>query len=399
MGLRRPLSAALFALLLPALARADDLFQLTARSAAGNQQATASGSSVLDLASDLIKAQSEFEPLDNQAFNATLRYGRIRDAIQFQRNAAGTSATLSIPSTGFSRTFTGATERQVLDKVEDFLLKQGAREYAKFLRGVNERSLLGVADGNPLAATALLAEASFSKFGIQRTPFDTGGLADATPAGGGLRFDFGGGVADTDDGDGYYLSGALSGMLRFNDHVGLSLASPFTYRDVEGAQIFHGGFEAAVPILLTAPQFGRGLTWQLTPAFLAGASGSEDLAAGGTFLGGGITSCLVVPFGQSTAITIGNGIYFFEGFPIHVGEYEFDTDLSQQVLKNGIKLTQSLAGGGAFVDVGVTYTASPRWTATSPPPPPSASASAPPPACASPTRATSARATTPTAGR
>ena len=51
---------------------------------------------------------------------------------------------------------------------------------------------------------------------------------------------------------------------------------------------------------------------------------------------------------------MGNGIYYFEGYPIHVAGYEWDTDLSQQVLKNGIKFTQALgpayqdAAAGAF---------------------------------------------------
>ena len=337
--------------------RADDPFVLTAETTTGDPSAvTASGSSLPDLVDDLIGREDEFGAFEGEAFTASLDYGRIREAIRFQQNAAGTSATVTIPSTGFSRTFTGSNEREVRDEIRDFLLKQGAKEYARFLRTVNEQSLIGVADGNPLAATALLSNASFFKFGLQRSPYDAGGTVYAAPDGGGLRFDLGGGFANSDDGDGFFVSAALSSVTRFNRHVGLSFSSPFTYRKVEDAEVFLGGFEAALPVVLAAPRTGRGATWQLTPSFLSGAAGSLDLAAGGTFLGGGLTSSLAVPFGESGTVTVGNGIYFFEGYPIDVGEYEFDTELSQQIVKNGVKFTQAL-GRAFFADASVTHTA------------------------------------------
>lgn len=358
---KRSLSVAIVAMLAlvaaPTGVLADNPFVLTAETTTGDPTSvTASGSSLPDLVDELITRQNEFGAFEGEAFTASLDYGRIREAIRFHQNAAGTSATVTIPSTGFSRTFTGANEREVRDEIRDFLLKEGAKEYARFLRTVNQRSLIGVADGNPLAATALLANASFFKFGLQHSPYDAGGTIYAAPNGGGLRFDLGGGFANTDDGDGFFVSAALAGVTRFNRHVGLSLSSPFTYRQVEDAQVFNGGFEAALPIVITTPRTGRGATWQVTPSFLSGAAGSLDLAAGGTFLGGGFTSSLAVPFGETATLTVGNGIYFFEGYPIDVGEYEFDTEVSQQIVKNGIKLTQAL-GRSFFADASITHTA------------------------------------------
>jgi hypothetical protein len=337
-------------------ARGDDPFVLTAQTTSGPPASvTASGSSLPDLVDDLVRTQNQFGAFEGQAFRAGLDYGSIKQAIRFEQNAAGTSATVSIPSTGFSKTFTGSSDRDVRNQIRDFLLKQGSGEYARFLRTVNERSLIGVTDGNPLAATALLADSSFFKFGLQRSPYEVGGMV-VESRGGGLRLDLGGGVADTDDGDGYFLSAALSSLVRFNRHVGLALSSPFTYRRVEGAEVFNGGFEAGLPVVIASPITGRGAVWQVTPTFLGGAAGSLDLAAGGTFLGGGVTNSIAVPLGESAEITVGNGIYFFEGYGIHFGEYEFDTDLSQQVLKNGVKLTQALGRGG-FVDASITHTA------------------------------------------
>ena len=338
----------------PALGQ-EDPFSLTAQTTTGTPQTiTESGSSVIDLVQNLIETQDQFAGFQGQAFTASLDYGGVPDAIQFSRNAAGTSATVTIPSTGFSRTFTGSNEQEVLDEIEDFLLKEGASEYARFLRTVNEQSMLGVVDGNPRAATAMFSDDAFFKFGLHRSPTDAGSLASGTPGGTGLRLDFRAGLDDTEAGDGYHVTGSFSSVSRIGDRVGLALSAPFSYREVEGAEVFAGGLEFSLPIVVLSPFGGRGVVWQLTPTVYGGAAGSEDLAAGGTLFGGGGTSSLSIPLGGSAALTIGNGFYFHEGYSIHIGEYEFETDLSQQVMKHGIMLTQGL--GPLSVDVGITYT-------------------------------------------
>lgn len=348
---------AFFAVALSAAAHATAQapFVVSAQTTSGPpSQVTASGSSIVDLVQNVVESKAQFAAFEDQAFNASLDYGRVTDAIRLQRNAAGTSATVTLPSTGFSRTFTGNDEDEVREKIEDFLLKEGAKEYARFLKTVNERSLLGVTDGNPQAATAVLSTSSFSKFGLQRSPLDAGSLAGGTPFGGGLRLDLTGGLIDTDEGDGLYATGALSSVSRLGDRIGLSVALPFGYREVEDAKVYMGGIELGLPVVILKPLIGRGAVWQVTPNVVGAAAGSEDLGAGGMFFGGGITSSLSLPFGDTAAITVGNGLYLYEGFPLDIGEYEFDTDLSQQVMKHGIKLTQNL--GPLFVDAGVTYT-------------------------------------------
>jgi hypothetical protein len=330
-------------------------FSIDAQTTSGPPaQATATGSNVINLVENLIESQADFAAFQNQSFDASLDYGRISNAIQFQRNAAGTSATLTIPSTGFSRTFTGTSDADLRKQIYDFLIKEGATEYARFLKQVNETSVLGVTDGNPQAATAILANSAYFKFGLQRSPLDAGSLAGSTPFGSGLRLDGFAGMIDTDEGDGYFLTGEISTISRLGDRIGIAFALPFSYRDVEGAKVYTGGLEFALPIVVLKPTAGRGLIWQVTPNVTGGASGSEDLAAGGLFFGGGATSSLSIPFGNTATITIGNGIYFFQGYPLDIAGYSWDTDLDQQVLKNGIKLTQGI--GPLYIDVGATYT-------------------------------------------
>ena len=96
-------------------------------------------------------------------------FGRIEpggDGVQFIENAAGTSVTLGIPSTGLSRTFNGPTRSDVDDQITAFLKKDGADELAKFLKAMNRQSLVSVTDGNPNSATARAASQSFSSYGM-----------------------------------------------------------------------------------------------------------------------------------------------------------------------------------------------------------------------------------------
>ena len=53
--------------------------------------------------------------------------------------------------------------------------------------------------------------------------------------------------------------------------------------------------------------------------------------------------------------TLANQITFFEGYPISVGDFDFNTDVSQQVLKNGVQVRYAL-NRNAYLDASFTYT-------------------------------------------
>lgn len=334
--------------------RADDLFTLSADSNTGpTVSATASGSSVIDLVEDLIDSEQEFESLEDQGFDASLRYGSIDNAVLVSRNADSTSATLTIPSTGYTKTFTADNAEDLEDQIVDFLLEDGQREYAKFLKTVNEQSALGVVDGNPLAATALLADNVFDRFGLGRglmLPLESGMPDD----GYGSRYEISGGFDSTDEGDGSHASAAISRVFRFGNRFGIAFGPHFTYREIEGADVFHLGGHIAAPIVIIGPE-PKGLVWQVTPAFQTSASGSEDLAAGGLLLGGSISSALRIPLGSRLAITIGNQYSAYEGNDLNIFSYEWDTDTSQQLLKNGVRVS-FMPTQGMLLDAGVTHT-------------------------------------------
>jgi hypothetical protein len=333
-------------------ARGGDVFTLSAQSLSGTSvSVNASGSSLPDLVENAYKAQSQFVSLSGRAFNAALRYGPINNAVSFSRNAAGTSATLQIPSIKLNRTFTAANQDDLADQIRDFFVKNDSESYSQFLRSINENTSLGINDGNPLATTALIADVGFRRFGIVSSYSD-----DTVSIAGGIRLTASGGAyRDSDaDLDGYFGAFGFSLALFSTERVALVTANTFRYRDTEGASIYQYASNWGLPIQIILSKGDSSFAWQLTPAFVSGAGGSWDLAAGGILLGGQITSSLAYQFRGGWSVVMANQYGFYEGLPIDIGDFRSESDVSQQILKNGIALVKNW--NRAFIDVGVNYT-------------------------------------------
>ena len=92
-----------------------------------------SGHDLEDLVDDLLSQEGAFSGLALQpSYSATLDYLGIPNAIRMNASAFGTKVVLTIPSTGFAKTFTGTSPDDMEDQVEDFFEGEGAEELAKF---------------------------------------------------------------------------------------------------------------------------------------------------------------------------------------------------------------------------------------------------------------------------
>ena len=144
-------------------ASADDLFSITATN--GGTTITATDSDVIDLSEAAIETFGAFAPLSGTSVVSTLNYAGVPNAVRYTVNAAGTSATLEFPITGFSRVFTGVNADDLAEQIEDFVLEDGADEYADLLKAIRGQSVAAVLDGNPGATTARLARHTFDLYG------------------------------------------------------------------------------------------------------------------------------------------------------------------------------------------------------------------------------------------
>ena len=329
------------------MARAGDPLSLSATGSSST--INVSGNNVRDLAGDLIEQRGKFASLSGQAVNATLKYGKLENALQLTRNAAGTSATVTIPSTGFTKTYNAANSAQLRSQINEDLKQGGLDTYSKFLGELNEKTAIGTTDGNPLATTAVMADGSYYRFGLIRPAFNF----PEVPKGWDVRA--WAGYAEADNANGAYVGAGTGLNFELSDRIGLSINLDFVYRDVSGAAVYQLSNVDGLPIRILPLEEGKdGISWTVTPAFAIGGGATWDLAAGGVPVGGQVTSALGYTLGEWTFAWAAQYGYY-KGIGINIGDFDYDTDVDQQILKNGLQVIRNFSRD-MFVDASLTYT-------------------------------------------
>ncbi len=325
-------------------ARAQSLFSVTATGGA-QTPVTVGSSSLIDLLDDAVNTQGQFSPFATEDTTYSLRYGNVNNAITVTKNSSNTQATLTFGPTGVTRTFTGVNQQDLEDQIEDYLKKNGKDDVRDFLKAMNRLSVIAVSDGNPNATTARMAEFSYNRFGFfgdeSRSQVWKDGKAES--AGSQFQVSFAAKTYDVGDFAGESATVGITNTFNFTEHVGFSLGGFFTFNTIEDADIFHVGFTTGLPIRIVLPEEKKGVLWQVTPFLSAGASGSEDIAAGGLIVGGGAANLLAWRMTDSFTLAMANQIAFYRGRPIKFGEdFELDPGVDQTVLKNGVRGTLGL---------------------------------------------------------
>lgn len=318
--------------------RATDLFDVSAQSATvnGGTPTVIGDNNLPDLIEKVIKAQDEFAPYQSANFRASLRYASVYNAMTFIVGSGGTTASLNIPITGFSKTFNGATRDDVEAQIKSFLKKDGATELAKFLKAIDGKSAVAVSDGNPGSSTANSAAQSFNSYGMEMGETREEKENPRKAGGSGLGFSADVGRFEADGFKGTTYSLPLYARFKLSDRVGLNFDLPINYTKLEGAQIFGAGIGLGLPIKVIPHAKDSPWFWQVTPSGGAIASGSQDMLAGGLLAQGGFTSLLNYDF-KNFSLSMGNQISFFQGIPLEYSDYKFDPNISQQIMKNGLK--------------------------------------------------------------
>jgi hypothetical protein len=317
-----------------------------------------SGHDAAGLIEDALSHEGAFAALTLQpSYGASLEYLGNPGAITMQASNFGTQVVLGIPSTGFSKTFTGATPHAVQDQVEDFFEGAGAHELARFLKKTNARTPLAVLDGNPRSTTALFARGAFDRFGIEPLRSRQTYAEERVASFG--HFDLsvsgGGGAIDADPYDSLYVGeGAITLGGDFEPGVGVYLSALGQYRNYDGARVYDAGIELGVPLLLVRAE-GRDdpMRWTITPVVQAGGGASRDLLAGGFMVGGGAVSSFGWNLGP-LELTVADEFVYYGGVPLgEIGGVRIDTEIDQWLTRNGVKMavypfrndTLSIEGG------------------------------------------------------
>ncbi len=334
-------------------ARAGDLIDVAVQTTdASPITINGAGSHIVDLTSDLVNDHGAVAPLAGRPFTATFQVGNLSNLLLVSSDAAGTTLTLSDPSTGQVKEFVGATKQAALGQVHSFLQRDLNSAFVGYQKRLNGSSGIGVTDGNPLAATAFLASDAFDRFGVDPTvPVVPIGQSGHFAIG----FDAGGGEFRTNLLDGDFAKFDINVGARFCQAVGMVLSVPIEYRSIQGTDSYVGGMNLGFPITLHTHAVDKdGFAWQLTPWATVGGGINESLLSGGGIAGGGMTSSLGYHLGHFT-FTMANQFGYDTGFDFPYDQYKFSTPVDQWIFKNGIygafAITKEF-----FVDAGASYT-------------------------------------------
>jgi putative lipoic acid-binding regulatory protein len=333
----------------PSLASADSFFSVTAAGSGGTIVSN-SGGNILRLTDNLISFNGNFLPLLGQNVISSVSWGGVPNAIILTENSLQTQATLVFPSTGFARTFIGTNASDLQDQIHDFIQKDGERAYAQFLQSMNQLSAVASLDGNPQASTALISNDVFSRFGIEnqqptQTRSESGGAYFGIAATGG--------ETRADDLNGNWVDLNFDTVARLGSNFALDFGTTLAYREVGSSAAYTVAEELALPVTLIN-NHGNGISWQVAPWAFAGLSASYDQAAGGVLLGGGGTSSLALHLGGFT-LTLGDQISYTGNCSVTVDGYEFDTDIDQWILMDGLDARYQFPHTPIFIDGSIAY--------------------------------------------
>jgi hypothetical protein len=293
---------------------------------------------MLPLVQAAIKAQGPFSAFAPRGYTSALNYANVSNAVLFNVAPNGTAAEIRIPLTGFRKDFTAPNRSQLYKNIENFLKRDGAAEWAKFLATMNASSPVAVSDGNPNSTTASFASATFNNFGsLNDSP------APGTRSGNnslGLTFDESSFKAGGFRGQVYQIP--ILGKFKLTDRVSLECQIPIQFVTVAGATIYQAAVIFDFPCKIIEPSDTQKWNWQLTPTVGFAGGGSQDMVAGGAMVAGSLTSVLSRHIGNMT-LTMGNYIGIFEGVDVSLGNYSLDSNIDQQILKNGLRVSLPFA--------------------------------------------------------
>jgi hypothetical protein len=208
--------------------------------------------------------------------------------------------------------------------------------------------LLPAEVAHPRATATMLAEHSFMYYGL-----DSPRLFDASPNDPwDLRLDVSGGRFTHDNGRGRYATAALGLEHELSEHLSLGIAFPTQYRRLDSLEIYDTGFILALPI------HGRRspdthFVWQITPHAHLARTFADEAERSGRLHGGGLTGALGYRTSH-TSIVLSQQWGRYQGRSMEVAGVHVDTDVVEQILRTGLKVSQRF--GDTTIELGVIHT-------------------------------------------
>ncbi|MCB1905909.1 MAG: hypothetical protein KDH15_00945 [Rhodocyclaceae bacterium] len=243
----------------------------------------------------------------------------------------GAALQFSIPELGVNETFVGADRDASQDLLEDFLKDSGViADIMKYQAANSPHSPISGPGG-------VIPTAVMSDFG---EVFNTMPSDQETEAANLIGAGIGLSSLSVDGRDTTITTIPLSYAIRntIDPRRQLVFSMPITIADSEGAKAY--SFSLGVGY-----RFPINEAWTLTPAVRYGLTGSEDFATVAGVASATLASTYALRF-EHFDMAIGNMIGYYTTTKIDAGDYSFDPDIHNTVLRNGVMLSQPVTLGG-----------------------------------------------------
>ena len=312
-------------------------------------------SEFLELADYLIYAESGLSEFENRNYVGDITYLGIENAIAFYRfndsSPNGYKATINMSLIDVNLDFEAASEGALDDKIEKFFENEGADLYARFLAKVSQQSPASVTDGNPNSATASQADVATQEYGWTDTgemEFSDNSVSSGEGSSEGEVDLSGFGIGFN---SGTFTAGNLSGTntqiviplkIGISERLKFVGSIPFQYLTLEDAEVFGAGINFALSYRIKVMTKENPWNWKVTPFVGINARVSVDLAAGTGLYQYGLVNTFDYRIAENWIISMVNQVSAFEGFGLSYEDYRFDSEVSQVVVRNGLKATRRL---------------------------------------------------------
>jgi hypothetical protein len=305
---------------------------------------TAGGKNFFDFLDSLTKAQGQFQLLDNRPYSASVSFLGVENAMRFITNATGSTITLILTPSGFSRTFTGLTKEDVNNQLDEFFKREGATTIADFLKAIAKTSPIAVTDGNPTSATAVAANSVFAGQGFTSADelmdgADANGAASKAKFGGiSIGLNAGKFEAGPFEGTVYDISGTV---LNFGgEKVRLVVPVNFNFLELEGgSQVGGAGINICLPIRFTTIGKESSWNWRVTPMGGLSVRGSVDLTSLSPLWQAGVINTLDYKVSPKIVLSLVNQLTMHKSIALAYDDLDFDPQIDQQILKNGVRIS------------------------------------------------------------
>lgn len=252
---------------------------------------------------------------------------------------------LLVPELGINQSFDGGNRKASADQFYDWLKHNPQGDVDRIMTRLAAVSEVDTLAGNPASLMNQMIDdvSDAALFVDNRLPGTEQENAGDNQVGIGIDYT----RYQTDRGDINKVKMPLSYTTRFDHKPGmqLDLRLPVSYQEVDGAKSYSLPFSAVLRYPLTD-------VWTLTPAVGYGIAASEDLGSGGTMYSALLTSSYVFVF-DSFQLTMGNMAGKLKTQEANFGDYSFEPQLSNNVLRNGLLFSKAVnwLGDHSFIEV------------------------------------------------